>query len=98
MNASSASSSSGVGSRKSTSGTRFSVLVKCWITAPVAKERSNRSGGAPSPYQPVCGAYAVATELRSASTCGTPRYEAAGQGVETVHSRELARIRGGFAA
>src|SRR2546422_9007896 len=73
VNASSASSSSAVGSRKSTPATRFNVLVKCWMTAPVAKDLSVPSPGAPSPDQPVRGPWLLLTEVRIASTCGTPR-------------------------
>src|SRR5436309_376437 len=73
VNASSASSSSAVGSRKSTPATRFKVLVKCWMTAPVAKDLSVPSPGAPSPDQPVRGPWLLLTEVRIASTCGTPR-------------------------
>src|SRR5437867_6004680 len=73
VNASSASSSSAVGSRKSTPATRFNVLVKCWMTAPVAKDLSVPSPGAPSPDQPVRGPCLLLTEVRIASTCGTPR-------------------------
>src|SRR5438876_11210914 len=73
VNASSASSSSAVGSRESTPATRFNVLVKCWMTAPVAKDLRVPSPGAPSPDQPVRGPWLLLTEVRIASTCGTPR-------------------------
>ena len=72
-NASKASSSASVGSRKSTPGTRCNVLVKCCITAPVANDRSVRSAGAPSPDHPVCGPEKLATEVDNDKTCGTPR-------------------------
>src|SRR6267142_753355 len=43
------------------------------MTAPVAKDRSDPSPGAPSPDHPVRGPPGLATEVRRPSTCGTPR-------------------------
>jgi hypothetical protein len=65
-NASRASSSSSVGSRKSVPSTRFRVLGKCWITATVANERRVPGRGEPSPDQPKRG-----PEVCRASVCGT---------------------------
>jgi len=48
-------------------------FVKCWITAPVAKDRSVASPGAPSPLQPVCGPAGLFTELLRPVLWGTPR-------------------------
>src|SRR5467141_4106988 len=43
------------------------------MTAPVAKDRSDPSPGAPSPDHPVRGPPGLFTEFRRPSTCGTPR-------------------------
>src|SRR2546427_8124851 len=43
------------------------------MTAPVAKDRSDPSPGAPSPDHPVRGPPGLFTEVRRPSTCGTPR-------------------------
>src|SRR5438552_3512483 len=43
------------------------------MTAPVAKDRSDPSPGAPSPDHPVWGPPGLFTEVRRPSTCGTPR-------------------------
>ena len=56
MKASSASSSSSVGIRKSMPSFRFSDFGKCCTTAPTANRRIEPSPGAPSPDQPIAWA------------------------------------------
>jgi len=68
-----ASSSSSVGRRKSRPGARFNILVKCWMTAPVAKDRREPSPGEPSPGHPVRGPWALSIVACSPGICGTPR-------------------------